>query len=158
MKLLITCCLLFLCVLCNSQRLYYGGSGGLVLVNGYNAASKEMKFGANDYYISAPVGWAFSKEGNAVGFLLESQVQGTLSGSFTLSASGGLKLDISQHVGIHLLTGYADDILYMPKPFQVTHNFNPTFTARIWTGQAMLQSTYIDHAVYIGIGVIGFRR
>ena len=119
MKLIFIISLILFSNFCNAQRLYYGGSAGIGLVEGYHADTKEMKFGANDLYISVPLGYAFVKDNKSTGLLLETQEQGTLSGTFTLSALAGLKIDISEHSGIHLLAGYADDILYTKAPFQL---------------------------------------
>lgn len=158
MKKILYIAVLLLSITCQAQRFYYGGSGGTGIVKAYNADTKETTYGANDLFISATAGWAFVKDSKDYGWLLETQMQGTISGSITLTAMAGGKIDFTEHCGLHMLAGYADDVVYTNKPFQLIHTFHPAATIRIWIGQVTLQTTYVDHAYYIGVGVIGFKK
>lgn len=149
LKLILVLLLLWLTSGANAQ-LYYGASAGVGIGKYYSAKTEQIKTGINDLYLSVPIGYT------AHGVLAELQLQITASNNESVSLMAGYKVDFSDNAGVHLLGGYTDALAFKMKPFTVQHSLHATGTVRLWWGQAMLQGTYFNRQMFIGIGVVGF--
>lgn len=131
--------LLFISIAANAQ-FYYGAGFGL-------ACTKQ---GA-DPLLFSNAGYALNNT-----FLGEVSLQGSLSGTIAPSAMVGLKKDLSEASGIHLLAGIADDLDYNIKPVTFRHNYYAAYTARLWMGHCSIQVQYFNKTAFCTIGIIGF--
>lgn len=148
LKLMLVLLLLALTSGVNAQ-LYYGASIGVGVGKYYNGKTHKTGTGINDLYLSVPVGYASGS------FIAELQPQITASNNESISLMAGVRTQ-SENIGIHFLGGYTDQLAFRMKPFTVNHSFHATGTVRVWLGQAMMQGTYFNNQVFVGVGVVGF--
>ena len=149
--------LIIICLTCfktmATAQFYYGGNIGVSIGKSYDTKTKQIRNGINDAYLSIPIGYVGKY------WIAEISPQGSASLQTSVSFLVGGKLDFGDNAGLHLLIGYKDEILYNPKPLQLTHYFYPSGRLRIWLGNFMVQGSFIkkkqNSEFEFGVGCIG---